>query len=263
MAAFTRNDEIIIVPNPDRAVFKARNPPRINHPHHEYSKASEADNLFTVCGTSGINVKHSTPHNKTHLIYVSPQHIAGLKKAALKDGNLKNCSSFQVVAAKIWKARTIAAKMKDEMSSTMLFPVDVRKIVVPPAPIGFAGNALVPGFAEASVRELKEKEDSYLVRKVQEGVERLDDEYVKSGIDWLEVHKGVPCVENCFSLVAWFRLGLEEDVFAWGKLKFATPVVVKPGLVTLLPGPEGEGGLNICLELPDDQVDEFRRLLME
>lgn len=71
-------------------------------------------------------------------------------------------------------------------------------------------NATIPGFARASVRELREEDDWFLVRKVQEGVERLDDEYVRSGIDWLEVNRGVPCTENSFSLVSWLGLGLKR-----------------------------------------------------
>lgn len=94
-------------------------------------------------------------------------------------GRLKSCSSFHVVAEKIWKAKSIAVDMPDEI------PVDVWKRVVPQASSGFAGNAIVPAFAQATVKELKEKEDSWLVRKVREGFERLDDEYVRSGIDCL------------------------------------------------------------------------------
>ncbi|KAJ6334041.1 hypothetical protein OIU78_011036 [Salix suchowensis] len=218
LAAFTRGDDLVIVPNPDRTIFKARNPPRISHPHHEYSKPSETrDIFFSVGGTRCANAMHSTPQNKTRLFYIPPLRIDSLKMEALKDGNVKKCTTFHAIAAKVWKARSIATKMHDEVCSTMLFPVDVRRILVPPVPIGFAGNALVPGFARASVRELKDKEDSYLVRKVQEGVERFDDEYVRSGIDWLEVHRGVAFKENSFSLVAWFRLGLEEDVFFMGE----------------------------------------------
>lgn len=68
---------------------------------------------------------------------------------------------------------------------------------------------MVPGFARASVRHLIELENACHIRKVQEGVKRLDDEYIKSGIDWLEVNKGAPCMEDSFSLVAWWRLGLD------------------------------------------------------
>lgn len=56
---------------------------------------------------------------------------------------------------------------------------------------------------------------------------------------------------------------MEEEEFAWGRLTCASPVVVKPGIVFLLPGPTAEGGLNIFLELEGDQVVEFRRLMME
>lgn len=262
MAAITRGNDLIIVPNADRTLLRARNPPKITHPHFEYSKSTQIENLFTIRGTSGSS-RHSLAQNQIHILYLSPQRITSLKKKALENNNLENSTTFHVVAAKIWKARSIATKMAEDGVSTMLFPVDIRKRVVPELPDGFAGNALVPGFARATVRELKELEDACHIRKVQEGVERLDDEYIKSGIDWLEVNRGVPCKEDGFSLVAWWRLGLEKQHFAWGSLKCATPLAVKPGLVMLLPGPQGEGGLNICLSLPEDQMQEFSRIMLE
>ena len=69
--------------------------------------------------------------------------------------------------------------------------------------MGFSGKALVPGFATASGRELKEEEHSSLVRRVQEGI-------------------------------SWWRLGLETEEFVWGRLKCDAPVVVKPSIVFLL-----------------------------
>ncbi|MCI31395.1 omega-hydroxypalmitate O-feruloyl transferase-like, partial [Trifolium medium] len=53
--------------------------------------------------------------------------------------------------------------MTEEKVSTILFPVDVRKKVVPELPNGFAGNALVPGFARATVKELMELEDDFVI----------------------------------------------------------------------------------------------------
>ncbi|XP_058199797.1 acyltransferase GLAUCE-like [Rhododendron vialii] len=255
MAALTLGKDMMLIPNPDRTMFRARNPPLINHPHHEYSKPIQ-------CKSNATFVQPSI-YDRTHLIHLPPHRIANIKKATMRDGKKLNCTTFQAVAAKIWKARSVASGMEDERISTMLFPVDCRKRVVPQAPIGFSGNALIPGFARVSVKELKEEEDYVLVEKVKEGLERLDDEYVRSSIDWLEVNKGVPCREDSFSLVAWWRLGLEEDEFVWGKSKCNTPVSLKPGLVYLLPGLTDEGGLNICLELPNDQIREFHRLMME
>ena len=261
MAALTRGDDLIIVPNADRTVLKARDPPKISHPHFEYTKSTCINNLFTTRGTRSTGIQQAMMDNQALVLHLSPQRIANLKKEALK--KIKNCSTFQVVAARIWKARSIATNMPMEKISTMLFPVDARKRVVPKLPDGFAGNALVPGFARATVRELVELEDSFHIKKVQEGIERLDDEYVRSGIDWLEVNKGVPCIEDSFSLVAWWRLGLEEQMFAWGKLKCATPLAARAGLVMILPGPLGEGGLNVCPDLPEDQMQEFCKIMLE
>ena len=36
-------------------------------------------------------------------------------------------------------------------------------------------------------------------------------------------------------------IGAKGEVFAWGRVKCTTPIVVKPGLGMLLPGPKGEG----------------------
>lgn len=263
LASLTRGDDMIIIPNADRTLLRARNPSKITHPHFEYSKSTEIENLFSIRGTNSINVKKPFEENQIHVLHLSPQKIASYKKKALENNNIKNLTTFQVVAAKIWKARSIATKMQEDKISTMLFPVDVRKRVVPELQDGFAGNALVPGFARASVKELMELDDICHIRKVQEGIERLDDEYIKSNIDWLEVNRGVPCNEDSFSLVSWWRLGLENQDFAWGRLKCATPLTVKNGLVMLLQGAKDEGGLNVCVNLPVDQMQEFCRLMLE
>ncbi|CAI8612543.1 unnamed protein product [Vicia faba] len=263
LASLTRGDELVIIPNTDRTMLKARNPPKITHPHFEFSKSTNIENLFTIRGTTNINIKKPVVEDQIHVLHLSPQKIATLKNKALGKTSLKNITTFQVVAAKIWKARSIATKIEDDKLSTMLFPVDVRKKLVPELPNGFAGNALVPGFTRSTVKELIEQGDHYAIKKVQEGIERLNHEYIKSGIDWLEMNKGVPCNKDSFSLVAWWRLGLENEVFAWGRLKCATPLVVKPGLVMLLPGGEDEGHINICLSLPKDQLDEFCRIMLE
>ncbi|KAK4270206.1 hypothetical protein QN277_023273 [Acacia crassicarpa] len=267
LAALTRGADFTVIPNSDRTFLKARSPLKINHPHYEYSKTTNNNHVFTSRSTSGIKIitkPRSMAENRVHVLHLSPQQVSIFKKKI--SNTSKKISSFQVVAVRVWRARSIAMKMPEEEISTMLFPVEVRKWIVAEVKEKgvFAGNALVPGFARATVKELKEEEEDYLIRKVQEGIERIDEEYVRSGIDWLEENRGVPCSENSFSLVAWWKLGLEDQEFAWGRVKCATPLELKPGLVMMLPGTEGEGGgLNICLDLPEDQLQEFCRIMLQ
>ncbi|KAI9077660.1 hypothetical protein K1719_040347 [Acacia pycnantha] len=266
LAALTRGDNFTVIPNSDRTFLRARSPLKINHPHYEYSKTTNNNHVFTSRSTSGIKITtkpRSMAENRVHVLHLSPQQVSIFKNKI--SNTSKKISSFQVVAVRVWRARSIAMKMPEEEISTMLFPVEVRKWIVAELKEKgvFAGNALVPGFARATVKELKEEEDDYLIRKVQEGIERIDEEYVRSGIDWLEENRGVPCSENSFSLVAWWKLGLEDQEFAWGRVKCATPLELKPGLVMMLPGTEGEGGgLNICLDLPEDHMQEFCRIML-
>lgn len=144
-AALTRGDNLVVGPNSDRTVLRARNPPNILVIHTmSTQKTTETDHdLFTVRGLSGIVTNQpTTSHNQTHMVYLSLESIGCLKKAAFRGGKLKNCTTFHVVAAKIWKAMSIAVQMPEERISTMLFPVDARKRVVPQAPCGFPGNAM-------------------------------------------------------------------------------------------------------------------------
>ena len=85
-AALTHGDNLVVVPNSNRTILRARNPPNISHPHTiEYSKTTKTDhNLFTVRGLSGIVTNQpTTSHNQTHMVYLSSERISYLKKAAL------------------------------------------------------------------------------------------------------------------------------------------------------------------------------------
>ncbi|WCJ38031.1 HXXXD-type acyl-transferase family protein [Euphorbia peplus] len=145
-AALSRGSTLESTPSPDRTIFKHRDPPVINHPHLEFSTACQGNNSFTPRGTDGTNTGYACTNFRTRLIYLSAKHIGSIKKAALKDGKLKSCTTFQVVAAKIWKARTISMKMKDETVNMMLDPMSIRHILKPQVPYGFAGNGVLPCF---------------------------------------------------------------------------------------------------------------------
>ncbi|KAH9323156.1 hypothetical protein KI387_017795, partial [Taxus chinensis] len=67
----------------------------------------------------------------------------------------------------------------------------------PPLPWEFAGNATVSTYAKATAKELQEQPFSKIVEKL-EGGDRLNDDYVRSRIDWLKSHERVMYLENGF-----------------------------------------------------------------
>ncbi|XP_031475472.2 acyltransferase GLAUCE-like [Nymphaea colorata] len=264
LAACTLGKDLLVPPNPDRTIFKARVPPKISYPHHEYSKLSPQElSPFSIPGECHADLfMHDGAILTPSSVFIPQSKIDAMKSQVLAAGKLKKVTDFHVVAAKVWKERSLAIGMPDDCTSTMLFPVDVRRHMSPKLGPGFAGNALVPGFACATVLELKSQGLSFCVEKVQEGLERLDEEYIRSGIDWLEVNRGAPRVVDSFSVVAWTKIGFGEEDFWWGKAECLVPVELKPGLVMLLPGDEGSLGINVCLALPNEQMKAFCQLMV-
>lgn len=77
----------------------------------------------------------------------------------------------------------------------VLFSVDIRNKMSPPLPHGFVGNAVTAASARATVKDIAGKPFS-LRTHFCVGL-RTTDEYLRSLVDWLEVHKGnVPAVQN-------------------------------------------------------------------
>ncbi|CAN6462778.1 unnamed protein product [Victoria cruziana] len=265
LAACTLGKDPLVQPEPDRTVFRARDPPKISYPHHEYSKSSLQEvSPFSIPGECLTDLAVSDGTTQTpSSVFIPQSKIDTVRLQVLSSGKLKKVTDFHVAAAMVWKSRSIAIRMPDDHTSTMLFAVDVRRHMVPKLRLEFAGNALVPGFARATVLELKSQGLSFCVEKVQEGLQRLDEEYIRSGIDWLEVNRGVPRVIDSFSVVAWTSIGFEEEEFWWGKAKCLVPVEVKPGLVMLLPGDEDNLGIDVCLSLPAEQMKAFCQLMEE
>ncbi|RZC90585.1 hypothetical protein C5167_029716 [Papaver somniferum] len=168
LASLTRGDDLVIHPNSDRSIFKARNSPRISHPHFEYSIPKVSDISFSIPGSILIPAIIKQPFLKTttKLVYLSESWISNLKSLVQRDGKFMKYTTFHVLAAKLWKARSIATQLPDECISTVLFPIDVRRKIVPRAPKGFAGNALIPGFACSTMNRIKTEKFSVLVDEI-------------------------------------------------------------------------------------------------
>ncbi|GLJ54033.1 hypothetical protein SUGI_1156330 [Cryptomeria japonica] len=271
LASIAMGKGLPITPFVDRALLKARDPPTIAYQHNEYSKISELPPTLTLTANfsgRGKDVTASAAHmaeaqeeeNVLKLFSLSGEAIERLKEKGAEEG--WKCSSFEVVTALVWKARMAAVEDEDDEIATVLFPMDVRSKIEPALPKEYAGNAVIPGHARASVKEVRDEALGVLVRKVQEGLRRINDDYVRSMLDWLEVNKGIPCAVRSFSVVAWWKLGMDQVQFPWGKPLHLGPVIFSHSqdLVLLLPHHHGHG-LNIVIALLPSQMSKFERIL--
>ncbi|GLJ21959.1 hypothetical protein SUGI_0411270 [Cryptomeria japonica] len=269
LASLASTNTLAIIPYTDRSSLKARSPPLIEYQHPELYDHQSADSsaLFPkVTGSHTVpshNIK-STGHI-FKLFRLSADFVMSLKKRAMADGRVAKCTGFEAVTAHLWKCRTEAVEMQEKEEPLMLlFAVDVRGRMNPGLPSGFVGNAAYPAYTTANTTEIKKESLSLYVEKVKEGIGRVSDKYVQSGIDWREVNKkSGPRMEGTFIVSSWWKLGFEDVEYPWGKPLHYGPVLhEKVNIVLLLPNNVDRNGVHVFLALLPHQMPKFEQLFL-
>lgn len=272
-AAIVRGEGLCILPHTDRTPLRARSPPRIMYPHHEFvrlqdlpphivSSFSDPSGGMLSSNLSG-NMEPPTAHLFKSL-YLPKTLIDRLKGKALQDGLLSTCSSFDVITALVWKARAKAIELEPHETSTAFFAVDLRARLKPSLPPHFCGNAVFSAHASATAEDLEEMPLSSCVRRIQMAVAAVTTDYVRSALDWEEVNHGVPAIlGGCFFVAAWGKLAFQNVDFGWGKPFYCGPVVNgRVEFVLLLPHTTKDSCC-IYLALEPHQMDKFEKLIYE
>ncbi|KAL2635430.1 hypothetical protein R1flu_006909 [Riccia fluitans] len=264
-AALARGENILFEPNCDRTPLKARDPPRVEFEHPELFKLTDlvgVDNPFTTPGAAEAEffaLQNSVDH-VTRVFEFTPEMIETLKKRALEGGILKRVSTFEAVAAHLWIARTKSVDLLPDNPSNLLFAVDIRKRMKPNLPKHFAGNGVFSSCARATPEEIFKMTYVEAVQEIQKAIERVTDEYVRSSIDWGQIHRGVPALFGGFFLSAWWKMPFYEIDYGWGKPIYAGPVVTPmTEFVLLLSNGKDDGGLNLVIALEHEQMEDFEQ----
>ncbi|GLJ38592.1 hypothetical protein SUGI_0786850 [Cryptomeria japonica] len=265
--------ELASVPVIDRSCLQARTPLQIKYEHEEYldpSKSSPHLILSSIATQRNKEMWHTKMAfnnvSETHIFksfMLSGKMLETLKTKAADDG-VKQCTSFMVALAHLWRTRTISiGNMNAHDVSTVHYAVETRSRFVPPLPWEFAGNGSVSAYAKATGKELQEEPFGEIVKKLQEGSDRLTDEYLRSSIDWLELHDGVQGLENGFLASNWkhFRFG-EVELRGGIKSLHGGPVVSGwEKVVLFLAHPQDHQGMQLYIGLEASHMDIFEKLI--
>jgi omega-hydroxypalmitate O-feruloyl transferase len=242
----------------DRAVLRARDPPRHEFPHHEFAQIADDDGDTPP-----------PPHDGEPLLYRSfrfaPASIARLQALAPLEG--RACTTFEALAAFVWSARTRALGVPPSRRSKLLFAVDGRPRFSPPLPAGYFGNAIVLTSAASAAGELAAPAPSSLaraVRLVRGAVEAVTDAYMRSAVDYFEATRARPSLASTLVITAWSRLPFRAADFGWGPPAAYGPAALPEKEVALfLSCGEERGGVRVLLGLPPVAMAEFQRLVEE
>ncbi|KAJ6410457.1 hypothetical protein OIU84_007243 [Salix udensis] len=236
----------------DRSILKARIPPKIEFPHHEFAEIED------VSDTSKLY--------EEEMLYRSfcfdPEKLDRLKEKAMEDGVLAKCTTFQVLSAFVWKSRSQALKMVPDQQIKLLFAADGRSRFEPPIPEGYFGNAIVLTNSLCTAGELMENNLSFAVRLVQEAVKMVDDSYMRSAIDYFEVTRDRPSLAATLLITTWSRLSFHTTDFGWGVPILSGPVALpeKEVILFLSHGKERKN-INVLMGLPASAMKTFEELI--
>ncbi|XP_028766182.1 omega-hydroxypalmitate O-feruloyl transferase-like [Neltuma alba] len=248
-----RGSDLKIPPFLDRTILKAREPPLIEFPHHEFAEIED------ISDTSKL-------YEEEDMLYKSfcfdPDKVELLKKKAMEDGVLQKCSTFEALSAFVWRARTEALRMKPDQQTKLLFAVDGRSRFDPPIPEGFFGNAIVLTNSLCEAGELLTNPLSFAVGLVQKAIDMVTDRYMRSAIDYFEVTRARPSLTATLLITTWARLSFHTTDFGWGQPLCSGPVTLpEKEVVLFLSHGEERKNINVLLGLPASAMEIFEALM--
>lgn len=182
-------------------------------------------------------------------------------------------------SAHIWKCLTKARMHYPDQETVLYVAVDFRNRLKPPLPRRYFGNAVLPVPTRAIVSDLQSRPLSYTSRKIQEAIENVTDEYVRS---YLVCMKNIPevsssrhfhtvgCEQGLFFgnpnllITSWVGLDLYKANFGWGDEFFMTPGSLGfDGRFFLIPSPTRDGSFIFPLRLQEEHIDAFKKYFYE
>ncbi|KAK7358672.1 hypothetical protein VNO77_00610 [Canavalia gladiata] len=247
-----RGLDVKIQPFLDRTILKAREPLKIEFPHHEFDEIQDISN--------------TTKLYQEEMLYKSfcfnPHKLDLLKKMATEDGSVKKCSTFEALSAFVWRARTEALSMHPNQQTKLLFAVDGRPKFVPPIPKGYFGNAIVLSNALCKAGELVNHPLSFTVGLIRNAIEMVTDSYMRSAIDYFEVNRARPSLTATLVITTWTRIPFHTADFGWGKPLFFGPVTLpEKEVILFLSQGEETKSINVLLGLPASAMKKFEALM--
>lgn len=205
-----------------RELLSSRNPPRVTRVHHGYN------DVVPIVGDNdeyGSGAAHAMEEDENlhHSFFFGAKEVAAVRRHL----GTASCSTFDAIAAGIWKCWGSAWDFDASDKVRLHFAVDARrKLGQITLGDGYYGNVIVVPAAVATAGELRLSPGSRAVELVRGVKGTVDEEYVRSLADLMEV-EGRPAMEldRAYCISDLTRAGLDKVDFGWGEPVYAGPTM--------------------------------------
>ncbi|KAF7801461.1 cation/H(+) antiporter 15-like [Senna tora] len=206
---------------------------------------------------------------KAVILKVTRGQVQKLKSKVRDFGSF---TSFEVIAGHLWrcvsKVRHVGNGGQPTRLSTL---VNCRRRLNPPLRSDYFGNATFPTVTTppCCFNDVTEKPLGFVVGKVREAIEKMDDEYVRSALDYIDGQKDLNVLRDTFHasssplgnpnlfLVGWTNFPFFEFDFGWGKPVFLGPGQLKDDGKAFVMN-DGGDGFNVAICLHSCHVDALK-----
>ncbi|CAL5036865.1 unnamed protein product [Urochloa decumbens] len=224
-----------------------RRPPRVVTP--AFDRVLVLDAAVARRGPYGYGAEHEQQLARESF-HVSDARLEALRARLADEAGLR-LTTFEVAAAFIWRAKVKASGASSGEVVKMVYSMNISKLIDPPLPEGYWGNVCVPVYVSLAAGDLVGQPLSATAALVKRSKKDVDGEYVRSYVDFQELHRGEGVTAAAGSAVSaftdWRRLGHGEVDFGWGG-----PDAVMPLSWRIL------GSTEPCFLLPYGAGDERR-----
>ncbi|XP_048527406.1 alcohol acyltransferase 9-like [Triticum urartu] len=242
-----------VAPFHDRWVLRPRCPPCIAFEHQEYAMNSFPSGDERAA-TSSLFTGPLAPVSLTF----TGAHVQRLKDRCAPW--LEECTSFEALAAHVWRAWVRSLGPPSDLRVKLLFTVDIRRRVKPGLPEGYYGNGFVLACAESTAGQLAAPSgEHHAARLVRAAKEMIDDDYVRSTVDLLELRRdAMPDLSASLVISAWTRKGLEDLDIGAGRPLHVGPLTSETYCLFLpvVDDPRGVTALVSVPEAPAERLED-------
>nr|CDG56253.1 hydroxycinnamoyltransferase 2 [Glechoma hederacea] len=247
----------------DRRLLAARSPPQPNFSHVEYQPYPSLKTPLNITNEAAFKT-----------FTMSRDHLNAIKEKCNSGEKKTSYTTYEAVAGHVWRCICMARRLPPDQESKVQISVDSRQRLRPPLPERYFGNAIFFATPVALCGELESKPLRFAVAKIHDALARMDDEYMKSALDYLEVEQQniAAIVRNeeetvgCpnAKITSWVRLPFYEADFGWGKPVFAGLAAASlEGKCHLQVDPENEANMKLSISLLKPHLDLFEKLLYD
>ncbi|XP_021289170.1 shikimate O-hydroxycinnamoyltransferase-like [Herrania umbratica] len=257
-----------IAPFLDRTLLRARNPPTPKFRHVECTPPPPLQTMFST-SESLLGPKPSI----VSVFRITADQLNALKAKGNENSNSNTkYSTYSILAAHIWRCATKARDLLEDQQLQLRMPIDGRNRLRPPLPPGYFGNVIFIAALLTLAGDLLSEPFIDTVKRIHEILKEMDDEYLRSGIDYIEKAPDIKAIRRgpqhvrCPNLLinSWIRLPIHDADFGWGRPIFMRPAnIVHEGKLFILPSPTKDGSLTLVTRLETSHMKLFGKLLYE